>query len=88
MYESEILTIYKAENGFVVKCKQPPKAETKKSNSPVSESYKDEVNVYQNLAQVIKKVKEELAPNDISEDKTETDDSKYKSAFKEAAKKQ
>ena len=85
MYESEILTVYKADNGYVVKCKAPPPKETKESN-PVKD-YKDEVNVYQTIAQVIKKVKEEMAPNDMAEDKTETDDSKYKEALKEASKK-
>ena len=84
MYESEILTIYKADNGFVVKCKQPPKAETK--NKDTQPSYgKDEVNVYQTIAQVLKKVKEEMNPGDMEEDKKD-DGETFKSAFKEAAK--
>lgn len=99
MYESEILTIYKADNGFVVKCKEPPKAETK-GNSELKSYSKDEMNVYQSLAQVIKKVKEELAAHDLEDDEKEeeakegkdsgkdkSDEEEYKSAFKKASKK-
>lgn len=77
LYDKEIITIYRADNGgFVVKVKESSKDKT--TDGPTVAGDDDTMHVFTTVAQTLKKVKEELA-GEMGEDE------KYKTSFKEAA---
>lgn len=75
MYESTICTVYKAKNGFVVECNEPP--EPAKTGQPAKPAEREHT-VAKNAADVLKIVKMAITPADAAKDE-------YSEAFDEAA---
>lgn len=80
MYDKEVLTVYEAKNGYVVKIRDNTPSKNTKGDAPVKPA-EDEMHVCQTVAQALKIIKSELTGVGDS------DEDSYGSAFKEAAKK-
>lgn len=87
MYDKELMTVYKADNGFVVKVRHPKKEEKKKKSDkdsgcyPCGPSYDETMHVCKNDKDVLATLQTALKAN-------MSDDDKYAEAFEEEAKKQ
>ncbi len=77
LYDKEVCTIYRAENGFVVKCAPDRESKPTKKNEPAPPP-ESEVYLAKTEAEVVKLVKSALA-----EDKSEKGE--YARGFEEAA---
>lgn len=80
LYDKEVCTVYKAENGFVVKCATHEKPQpSKKGGASIAPMPEPEVYLAKNVKEVLKLV-EDAATGE------KTEEQEYKRGFEEAAK--
>ncbi len=78
MYDKQVCTIYRADNGFVIECPEPPAKPSKKGNMPVAPA-SPEVYLAANAKDALKIVEKELNGD-------ETPSQEFSRGFDEAAK--